>query len=190
MRRIVESGAIGPLRAFAATFTIPPLSKDDIRYRADLGGGALFDVGVYPLRVAQFFCGPSLAVRGANLRHGHGVDLGGEVLLRSESGITVQATFGMDGIYRSSYEFWGGEGHLLLDRAYTPAADHLPRVVMRRRDEEREIPLRPDDQYRNAAQAFADTVLGNAHGAHGAHGAEIIALAELVEAVKLAAARR
>jgi predicted dehydrogenase len=186
VRRLIVSGAIGAVCAFAAVFAIPPLSKEDIRYQAELGGGALFDVGVYPLRIAQFFHGPGLEVRGASLRYGHGVDVGGEVLLRAQSGVTIQATFGMESVYRSSYEFWGQEGHLRLGRAYTPAADHFPRVLLQGHQEEREIVLQRDDQYANAAQAFARAVLARAHGEGGA---EITALAELVQEVRLAASR-
>jgi NDP-hexose-3-ketoreductase len=183
VRRLVEGGVIGKVCAFAAVFAIPPLSKDDIRYNAELGGGALFDVGVYPLRVAQYFHGPQLEVRGASLRYGHGVDVGGEVLLRAPSGVTIQATFSMEGVYRASYDFWGSEGHLRLGRAYTPAVDHYPRVQLELRDESREVVLASDDQATNAAQAFAQAVLARAHGEGGD---QITALADLVERVRLA----
>ncbi|GIH07601.1 oxidoreductase [Rhizocola hellebori] len=186
VRRLIDSGVIGKVCAFAAVFAIPPLSKDDIRYQAELGGGALFDVGVYPLRVAQYFHGPDLAVRGASLRYDHGVDVGGEVLLCSRDGVTVQATFGMEGVYRSSYDFWGSAGHLRLGRAYTPAADHQPHVQLWLRDEEREIVLQRDDQYTNAAESFARAVLTNAHGEGDS---QITALADLVDRVRAAAAR-
>jgi predicted dehydrogenase len=184
VRRLVDSGVIGDVCAFAAVFSIPPLSFDDIRYQADLGGGALFDVGVYPLRVAQYFHGEDLEVRGASLRYDRGVDVGGEVLLRAPGGVTIQATFGMEGVYRSSYEFWGSAGHLRLGRAYTPAADHYPHVQLGLRDGEREVVLACDDQYANAAEAFAQAVLAHAHGEGGDR---ITALAGLVERVRLAA---
>jgi NDP-hexose-3-ketoreductase len=186
VRRLIDGGVLGRVCAFSAVFAIPPLSKDDIRYSAELGGGALFDVGVYPLRVAQHFFGPDLEVRGASLRFSHGVDVGGEALLRAPDGVSIQATFSMEGVYRSSYGFWGSEGHLRLGRAYTPASDHFPRLQLELLGEQREIVLQCDDQYTNAAEAFAQAVLAHAHGEGGDR---ISALADLIERVKLAASR-
>lgn len=57
VKRLVGEGAIGELRAFQASFTIPALPGDDIRYRPELGGGSLYDVGVYPVRAAVHFLG-------------------------------------------------------------------------------------------------------------------------------------
>jgi dTDP-3,4-didehydro-2,6-dideoxy-alpha-D-glucose 3-reductase len=52
LRRMVAGGAIGEVRTFHAAFAIPRLPAGDIRYRAELGGGALWDVGLYPVRAA------------------------------------------------------------------------------------------------------------------------------------------
>jgi NDP-hexose-3-ketoreductase len=49
---LLADGAIGELRGFESAFTIPPRPADDIRYQPDVGGGALLDIGVYPIRAA------------------------------------------------------------------------------------------------------------------------------------------
>src|SRR5262245_62159585 len=47
MRAIIAAGEIGTVRRFEVTFCIPLLRANDIRWRADLAGGALMDTGCY-----------------------------------------------------------------------------------------------------------------------------------------------
>src|SRR5439155_2303453 len=57
VRRLLDGGAIGELRGVTCEFAFPPREPTDIRYRRDLGGGALLDAGVYPVRAARLFRG-------------------------------------------------------------------------------------------------------------------------------------
>jgi NDP-hexose-3-ketoreductase len=161
VRKLVAAGAIGELRAFHSAFTIPPRAADDIRYRPELGGGALHDVGCYPLRAAQLFLGPGLRLAGAVLSRDAelGVDIAGAALVQAPSGVTGQLTFGMQHAYRSSYELWGTAGRLVLERAFAPPPDYEPTVHIERVDGAERIRLPADDQYVNAVTAFANAVL-------------------------------
>ncbi|MFC9426291.1 Gfo/Idh/MocA family protein [Streptomyces sp. NPDC056987] len=160
VRDLIADGAIGELRGFQAVFTIPPLPDGDIRYDPGLGGGALADVGVYPLRAALHFLGPGLDVIGARLDRGAGrrVETSGAALLSTPGGVTAQITFGMEHAYRSSYEVWGSEGGITVDRAFTPPADHAPVIGLHRGGRTEEIRLAPHDQVAATVTAFAAAV--------------------------------
>ncbi|NEC66326.1 Gfo/Idh/MocA family oxidoreductase [Streptomyces sp. SID9727] len=160
VRRLIADGALGELRSFHAAFTIPPLADSDIRYRPELGGGALLDVGIYPLRAALHFLGPELDVVGAHLAQGAGrqVDTSGAALLSTPGGVTAQVTFGMEHAYRSSYELRGSEGSLTVDRAFTPPAGHVPVIGLHRGATTEEIRLEPHDQVAATVAAFAAAV--------------------------------
>ncbi|MEU0528773.1 Gfo/Idh/MocA family protein [Streptomyces niveus] len=160
VRSLVADDAIGELRSFQAAFTIPPLPDGDIRYDPELGGGALADVGVYPLRAALHFLGPELDVLGARLVQGAGrrVETSGAALLSTPGGVTAQITFGMEHAYRSSYELWGSEGSITVDRAFTPPADHVPVIGLHRGGKTQEIRLEPYDQVAATVEAFAAAV--------------------------------
>ncbi|GAA3873638.1 hypothetical protein GCM10022243_43490 [Saccharothrix violaceirubra] len=54
---LVRNGTVGDVRAFSSAFGIPAVDPSSFRHRADLGGGALLDAGVHPLRVARFLLG-------------------------------------------------------------------------------------------------------------------------------------
>ncbi|MFF4521824.1 Gfo/Idh/MocA family protein [Streptomyces bluensis] len=160
VRRLVAEGAIGEPRAFHAAFTIPPLPDGDIRYDPELGGGALADVGVYPLRAALHFLGHDLDLVGARLVKGPGrrVETSGAALLSTPGTVTAQITFGMEHAYRSSYELWGSEGSITVDRAFTPPADHVPVIGLHRGGTVEEIKLEPHDQVAATVAAFAAAV--------------------------------
>lgn len=160
VRGLLEQGAIGRIRAFSAAFAIPPRPVDDIRYRPELGGGALFDAGGYPIRAALHFLGTDLNVAGAALRHdtATSVDVSGAVLLRRGDGTVAQITFGMEHRYGSRYELWGERGRITVDHAFTPPASHRPVVHVHRQDHEELITLAADDQCSNSVAAFLRAV--------------------------------
>ncbi|TYR64455.1 Gfo/Idh/MocA family protein [Streptomyces parvus] len=189
VRELVASGAIGEPRSLSASFTIPPRPVDDIRYRADLDGGALLDIGVYPLRLASMLLGAGLRVNGAVLRHdvAHGVDLGGSALLDDPAtGVSAQLVFGMEHAYTASWRLLGSTGSLSLGRAYLPPAGHRPVLRIDGADgfEERILPAH--DQAAAAVEAFADAVHAAGRG-EAVDTAPVLRQAELVDAVRRAA---
>ncbi|WP_158842900.1 Gfo/Idh/MocA family protein [Saccharothrix deserti] len=161
VRRLLDDGVIGTVRWLSAAFAIPTRPADDIRHRPELGGGALFDVGAYPVRVAQFLLGGDLDVVGATLRHDpvYGVDLSGAVLLqRPKDGVSAQLAFGLEHRYTSTYQLVGTTGTLTVEHAFTPPAHHRPVLRIERQDHREEHVLAADDQCRNALAAFARAV--------------------------------
>lgn len=54
-REIVRSGALGELRSIQAAFAYFNDDASNIRNMADLGGGALLDIGCYPIVAGRFF---------------------------------------------------------------------------------------------------------------------------------------
>ncbi|MEU8589990.1 Gfo/Idh/MocA family oxidoreductase [Streptomyces sp. NPDC048664] len=164
VRGLVADGAIGELRSFHAAFTVPALPDTDIRYRPELGGGALADVGIYPLRAALHFLGPGLEVVGAHLVRGPGraVETAGAALLRTRERLTAHLTFGMDNAYVSRYELWGSAGRITVDRAFTAPADFVPVLELHRNGCREEIRQDPHDQVAATIKAFVASVRAGA----------------------------
>ncbi|MEU5581776.1 Gfo/Idh/MocA family oxidoreductase [Streptomyces huasconensis] len=187
VRQLIEDGAIGEVRAFHAAFTVPRPPDEDIRHRAELGGGALGDMGVYPVRAAQHLLGDDLRVAGAVLHTAPGseVETSGAALLRTPAGVSVHCTFGMEHSYRSFYEVWGERGQIRVDHAFTPPATHVPVVRVERDGAAEELRLAPDDQVANAVSAFAAAVRAGAAPDEAA----TLRQAELLDHIRRAAGR-
>lgn len=110
-------------------FTIPELPADDIRYRADLCGGALFDVGYYPLAGAIALFGPPHSVS-ATGRHddGRGVDVAGSALLDYGS-FAVHAQWAIGASYRSEISVSMSASRLVAQRAFAKPADVVTSIA-------------------------------------------------------------
>ena len=183
VRDLLDSGTVGRPRYFSSEFGVPQRPDDDIRYNPDLGGSALLDVGVYPLRIAQYFLGGELEVRGAVLHHhpATGVDIGGAVLLAAPHGAAAQLAFGIGVQYRNSYTVWGTRGTLSVDRAFTPPESLRPVVRVQGPKGAEDVVLEADHQFANALEAFASAILS---GEDAGAPASVLELAGLVDEVR------
>lgn len=163
---LVAEGAVGEVRSFRASFTIPPRPEGDIRLRPELGGGALLDTAGYPVRAALRFLGPELRPAGAFLRGGRGagVDLGGAALFEAPGGVAVQCEFGMEHHYTSAYRFLGSKGSLDVGHVFTTPPDHSPVVRVEGPSGVHEETVPADDQFANSLESFAGAVRGARSG--------------------------
>ena len=87
VRSIIASGEIGPVRQVMADFGF--LAPADPAHRVnnrELGGGALLDLGIYPLSIAAALLGPVASVQAQAELGPTGVDLQTVFTLRHEGG--------------------------------------------------------------------------------------------------------
>lgn len=54
LRALLQQGSIGELRSIAGFFSYYNVNPDNIRNRADIGGGALMDIGCYMIHAARY----------------------------------------------------------------------------------------------------------------------------------------
>lgn len=82
LRELIADGAIGTVAAVQADLGVQPAADPSDRFfNAAIGGGALFDVGVYPISFAQMVLGVPDAVRAHGALGPTGVDIEEAVLL-------------------------------------------------------------------------------------------------------------
>ena len=161
VRQLVASGAIGRPRLFRASFTVNlPEPASNIRFLPVPGGGALFDVGIYPISVVRwiFGCEPVEVEAFTVELPGTGADQLSTVLLRFpderlaviDCGLTVEA--------RNSYEVVGTAGSISVTRPFAspPFVPAEPALELRlTRGGEVEIERCADlDQYALQLAAF------------------------------------
>lgn len=56
-REIVNSGEIGELRSIVSVFSYFNRDAENIRNKPEMGGGAMMDIGCYPITMSRFFFG-------------------------------------------------------------------------------------------------------------------------------------
>ena len=85
VRRRVLAGDIGELKVVEANFGIPVTDPNGRHRRIDLAGGAMLDIGIYPLTFARFLAGDPIEARVSGTLGATGVDatVGGVVTYSS-----------------------------------------------------------------------------------------------------------
>lgn len=126
MRRITElvhSGAIGDVREFLGTFTFAGVPEGNYRLDPSMGGGALLDVGVYPLHSLAQLLPNTTDVATSTDRNlgGLGVDMTTRARLTLPGGATasVVASFDMPESQRLLVRGTHGEISIRDDQAFT-----------------------------------------------------------------------
>ncbi|MFZ4874700.1 Gfo/Idh/MocA family protein [Janthinobacterium sp. Mn2066] len=139
-KRIIASGEIGVVRqiqadiGFVATF--PPEHR---MFNPELGGGALLDVGIYPLSMAAFFLGPVSQVQALAEMGVTGVDEQVVFALRHAGGGTSSCACSLRALTPTEMTISGSLGRIRLpNRFYRP--DHL---IVEPMDGERRIVAAP-----------------------------------------------
>jgi predicted dehydrogenase len=118
---LLGDGAIGTVRAIVSGFTFLVEGNGNIRLNASLGGGALWDVGSYPITFAQLITGhePKMAVGTAHWT-ASGVDDEFMGLLRFSEGLTANVYAGFRAEYRTWLEVLGSTGALTVPNPFKP----------------------------------------------------------------------
>lgn len=133
-KELVAAGAIGEIRHMFADFAFRgAYDEKDRVYAMDLAGGALLDLGVYPLMAMTNFRKP---VKASALAHKAptGVDMRMSVQMLFENGVTGQFFCAMDVSGEQSMFLYGTEGIIEIPAFWT--ADT---VILRRNGCKEEI---------------------------------------------------
>ncbi len=163
IRNLVNSGKVGELRSMRASFGFPPfLDNDNIRYKKELGGGALLDAGAYPLKISQIFLGENLFVESANLEIStdKNVDIWGNASIKQKNGNLVsQIAFGFNHFYQNNIELWGSKGKIYTNRIFTAVPEFEPTVEIETNDGKEVVKLSSDHHFKNMLKHFYTQVL-------------------------------
>jgi predicted dehydrogenase len=127
-RSLLDGGAIGELREIQSDFHFRVTRPENIRLSAVLQGGALRDVGCYPVRLAQEFFGEHVSAWAAC--EAGGVDSGVDIETWGSLGYTggrrLLLSCGMRRSYDTFSRLIGTEGQIHLSNPFHPGAgDHV-----------------------------------------------------------------
>lgn len=163
---LVQQGRLGDARLFDSVFTMT-VKEGDIRLNPrDLGGGTLYDIGVYCINaVRNLFGAEPMEVVAFSANNGDPRFLQCEettsAILRfpgRERLATFTCSFGAADV--STYRVVGTEGELVMDPAYEYAGELKQRVTNKGRTREKTFPKR--DQFAPELISFSECILTGA----------------------------
>jgi predicted dehydrogenase len=132
VRALVHAGRIGSVRAIQSAFVFSVLDPNNVRNRADSGGGALYDVGCYPIVTARYVFGtePSRAIALVDRDSELGVDRVTSGLLAFPGGGQLAFASALQLAPYQRVVILGSEGRIEILVPFTPQKEHSCRLII------------------------------------------------------------
>jgi len=121
-RRLIDTGAIGTVRLIQGHFAFPARVSNDARHlNIAMGGGALLDIGVYPISFAHYLLGAPQSIKGTAYIGPTGVDLQSAYQLGFANGVMADlwSSFLIEGT--NDFTVFGDDGMLRLCKPFYAA---------------------------------------------------------------------
>lgn len=136
VRRRVAEGEIGRLRSIDADFCLAIDGPEGRHHDPALGGGALLDLGIYPVALAQLMAGPPETVRAVGQLGTTGVDVNLAAVLSHADGVVTTLRTGLEAAGTYAAHLVGTEGVIRIDAPFwcptsfrvTPTGGPMERV--------------------------------------------------------------
>jgi D-xylose 1-dehydrogenase (NADP+, D-xylono-1,5-lactone-forming) len=166
LMELIGDGAIGRVRMIWGTFAFTLTNSQDIRLDPALAGGALMDLGSYPLSLIRMIAGAApdaLDAMGECDRHG--TDSAALVSLRFGNGLLAHASCSFSAAVHRQAVIAGEDG--VIETTYANHTTDIPPILTLRRGRDRSdtveiITTAAMNGFRAEADAFADFVNGAA----------------------------
>ncbi|WP_211745818.1 Gfo/Idh/MocA family oxidoreductase [Paenibacillus sp. Marseille-Q4541] len=164
VKEIIESGEIGEVRAIHANFTYNNCEdKDNVRFQKNMGGGSLYDVGVYPISAARMFLEtePEAVTVHALFSPEHDdVDMMASGLIEFPNKVALTFDCGMWACARAEFEILGTKGRIELPKVFGwENSDIPPQIIIHTDHVTREERVSVSNSFVLQAEAIADAIL-------------------------------
>ncbi len=116
IKELLEAGAIGDIKLVRAHFSFPLEDDGNIRLHPDKGGGALWDVGCYPMSIAQYIAGGApIEIAAQQVTDANGIDRTFTAQMRYPNGILAQISCSFEMQFCTTLEIQGSKGRLMCE---------------------------------------------------------------------------
>lgn len=158
VKAIIEQKRLGDIRHIYSAFYFTLDREDDYRWDVLQGGGALFDIGCYPINLLSMIIKEKPNNMIADCITKKGVDLRFDAVLKYNNNITAQISCGFDGFPIQIAQITGSEGTLLIPDTFLDNAGNIRLVT---KNSKEEIWVDECDRYVLEVEDFANAVLYN-----------------------------
>jgi predicted dehydrogenase len=161
-QQLVDDEVIGPLRTIQTLFSYYNDNPDDIRNRADLGGGALMDIGCYPISLSRFLfrCEPRRVLGWMEYDARFSTDRLTSAIMDFGSG-TATFTCSTQLAPYQRVQIFGESGRVEIEIPFNAPPDRPCRMWLEKEGEIEEIELPICDQYTIQGDLFAEAILND-----------------------------
>ncbi len=126
----IEDKLLENIYSFTGFYGFPNVSKNDIRFKKELGGGVLNDAGCYPICASRILFDeePLSVLCKMNIDHDSNVDIQSSLFLEFPDSKIGHISVGYDLSYLGTYEIWAQNASIKLWRAYNIPPDQKAKI--------------------------------------------------------------
>jgi len=158
VREMVDDGVLGKIRLIRGSFTYQFTREDNYRAVPDMGGGALWDIGCYPLSYARAMLGlEPVEVFGWQVKGVSGIDDSFIAQMRFQGDVYAQFDCSFVVPYHTFMEVVGDEATLIIPMPFTPMSKEF--LFLTREKKTEKITVKSTGLYNGEVEDMADAIL-------------------------------
>ena len=158
VKNMVDDGVLGKIKLIRGSFTYQFTREDNYRAVPDMGGGALWDIGCYPLSYARAMLGMEpLEVFGWQVKGASGIDDSFMAQMRFQGDVFAQFDCSFVVPNHTFMEVVGDEATLIIPMPFTPMSKEF--LFLTRGDKTEKITVKATGLYHGEVEDMADSIL-------------------------------
>jgi len=111
LKKIINKKKVGNIISVESAFKIPLFDKDNFRFQRKLGGGAINDIGYYPISIMyNLFNSKKIKILDSNILKKNGIDFKGNLISKNENNIKFNLSWGFKSDYENFISIIGEKG--------------------------------------------------------------------------------
>ena len=116
LKKLIDKKKVGKILRVKSTFKIPLKKNKNFRFNSKLGGGALYDVGYYPISTMfTLFESKKIKILKSNLIKENKLDIKGNLQAKNENKIFFDLAWGFKSSYENNIKIFGEKGIISVD---------------------------------------------------------------------------
>ena len=160
---LVLSGVIGEVKTLESFFSYYNVAPENIRNQADIGGGALMDIGCYCISFPRFIFNeePEKVISNMDLDPVMKIDRLTSGMLRFPSGKTSTFNCSTQLMPHQRAVIFGDEGKIEVDIPVNAPPNETVKITLETKTNKEVFTFEPIDQYTLQGDAFSKAILEN-----------------------------
>lgn len=163
---LMTSGRLGRIQYARSNFTVP-IDRGDHRWRPEMGGGALLDLGIYCLSPLLLAAGtPVTGVAASQVSSESGIDISFSGWVGFEDGVSGAFLCSFDGPFLQELEIVGTELIARVGQPYSPGPEDRRIDLLEHNGRRSSLDVEGNDPYQAMVEHFCAVLRGGSPPRH------------------------
>jgi predicted dehydrogenase len=157
---LIADGAIGEIKHINTIFNYYNVDPNNIRNKADIGGGGLLDIGCYCISISRLLFGGEPKAVCASIDYDPTMKIDRQVagILQFDKG-TSSISCSTQLAFSQGAEIFGTKGKITLGTPFTPSPDTSAKIILQQAENIKEFTFEPCNSYTLQGDSFSKSIL-------------------------------